>query len=285
MKERYAFIEKNQDEHRIVTMFKVLGVSSSGYYDWIKREESHHAKYDAVLVDQIKQMHVGHARNYGAIRVHKYLKEKHYSCSRRRINRLMKEYDVRSIYHGYKAHRRSGGHSAIFSNALSDSPKATQVNEQWAGDMTYLKTGHGPLYMAAIIDLFTRKVIGWSFSRNHDADLVTGALQMSLATEKPKIGCLYHSDQGSEYRSTLYQEALKKAKIKPSMSRAGTPTDNAYVESFFSTLKNELVHHWVFKNHVECVARIVDYIDFYNSDRLHSGLNYMSPKTYELRNA
>ena len=136
--------------------------------------------------------------------------------------------------------------------------------------------------MAAMLDLFTRKVIGWGFSRLHDTDLVDGALKMALSREENPQGCLFHSDQGSEYRADTYQNTMKKADIISSMSRPGTPTDNAYVESFFKTLKNELVHHWKFKTRVECVARIIDYIEFYNEERLHSGLNYVSPKTYQI---
>lgn len=262
-----------------------LGVSSSGFYDWREREESVRSRYDEILVDQIKKMHVGHKKNYGAIRVHKYLREADYSCSRRRINRLMKQYGIRSIYHAYKATTRSGGTAAIADNILATLPKAEGTGEQWAGDMTYLKTREGPVYMAAVLDLFTRKVIGWGFSRVHDSGLVNGALEMSLALEDKKFGCLFHSDQGSEYRSELYQATLKRSGMVGSMSRAGTPTDNAYVESFFGTLKKELVHHWRFKSVAECVARIIDYVEFYNEDRIHSGLNYVSPKTYEIQNA
>ncbi len=258
-----------------------LGVSKSGYYDWINRQDSQTAQYDAVLVTQIKEMHVGHERNYGAIRVHSYLKNKGYACSRRRINRLMKLHGIKSIYHAYRHRRASGENSLIADNVLSTLPRAVSAGEQWAGDMTYLKTKEGPVYMAAILDLYTRKVIGWSFSKKHDTDLVKGALQMSVALEEIKEGCIFHSDQGSEYCSEIYQNAITGAGLQSSMSRAGTPTDNAFVESFFKTLKNELVHHWRFDSIVECVARIVDYVEFYNENRLHSSLNYLSPKAYQ----
>ena len=266
-------------------MCAYLGVSSSGYYDWRYRDVSDHAKHDALLVDQIQRMHVGHAKNYGAIRVHPYLKGLRYNCSRRRINRLMKLHGIRSIYHAHRYRRRAGGSSLVADNVLADRAKADGVGQHWAGDMTYLKTAEGELYMSAVLDLYTRKVIGWGFSKNHDTDLVEGALKMSLALEEREPGCLFHSDQGSEYRSDVYRNTVKGAGMVSSMSRAGTPTDNAYVESFFKTLKNELVHHWKFKTMVECVARIIDYIEFYNEERLHSGLNYKSPATYQKLNA
>lgn len=266
-------------------MCEYLDVSTTGYYDWRDREESSRAKYDSILVDEITKMHVGHERNYGAIRVHPYLKNLGFPCSRRRINRLMKAHSIASIYHAYRHKRASGSNSLKVDNVLAESPPAASVGRHWAGDMTYLKTREGPVYMAAVLDLFTRKVVGWGFSRNHDADLVCGALNMSLEYEEAKPGCVFHSDQGSEYCSDIYQKTVAGAGMVSSMSRAGTPTDNAFVESFFKTLKNELVHHWKFNNMVECVARVVDYVEFYNEDRLHSSLNYVSPNTYQNINA
>ena len=262
-----------------------LGVSTSGYYDWRDRPESERAQYDAILVEQITKMHRGHEANYGAIRVHPYLKNLSYCCSRRRINRLMKIHGIRSKYHAQRNRRTGGGNAPIADNVLADQPVAVQRGEQWAGDMTYLKTGQGEFYLAAVLDLYSRKVTGWAFSRHHDADLVKGALDMSIAHEVKQPGCLFHSDQGAEYRSNIYQERLTEVDMVSSMSRAGTPTDNAYVESFFKTLKNELIHHWKFKTFVECVARIVDYIEFYNERRLHSGLNYVSPNMYQTLNS
>lgn len=263
-------------------MCEYLGVSTSGYYDWRSRPVSKRAQYDAVLVDQIVEMHRGHEANYGAVRVHPYLKKKSYSCSRRRINRLMKAHGIRSKYHAHRFRRASGGNAPVADNLLAKQPTAERSGQQWAGDMTYLKTREGDFYLAAILDLWSRKVIGWAFSRNHDADLVRGALDMSLTLEQRQPGCLFHSDQGSEYRSDSYRERVAEVGMVSSMSRAGTPTDNAYVESFFKTLRNELLHHWKFNTFVECVARIMEYIEFYNERRLHSSLNYLSPNEYQL---
>lgn len=225
--------------------------------------------------------HVGHQRNYGAVRMHVLLNTINYPCSRRRVNRLMKQSGIVSRYHASRYRKREGGTSPIAENLLAEVPRATKVGEHWAGDMTHLKTNEGPLYMAAVLDLFSRKVIGWSFSTSHDANLVNGALKMSLSRGNKQPGCLFHSDQGAEYRSALYRKTLTDSDLTSSMSRAGNPTDNAFVESFFGTLKNELVHQWKFKTKIECVARIIDYIEFYNESRLHSGIGYLSPKTYE----
>lgn len=246
---------------------------------------SNHAKYDATLVHQIRRMHKGHERNYGAIRVHPFLKNQSFSCSRRRINRLMKTHGIHSIYHAQRYQKRAKGNAPVADNLLASRQKATSPGQHWAGDMTYLKTREGEFYMAAVLDLATRKVIGWGFSKAHDACLVKGALDMSISQEERQPACIFHSDQGSEYRSDSYIKAIKSAGMVSSMSRAGTPTDNAYVESFFKTLKNELVHHWKFRSRVECAARIIDYIEFYNTRRLHSGLNYMSPIDYQMKYA
>lgn len=193
----------------------------------------------------------------------------------------MKAQSIRAIYAGFQYPRRAKGSAEIVDNHLAAAPDATEIGQQWAGDMTYLKTRQGPMYLAAVIDLYSRKVVGWGFSRSHDADLVCGALKMATASSRIKVGCYFHSDQGSEYRSDMYRDALKHAGMTPSMSRAGTPTDNAFVESFFGTLKRELVKHWKFNSFIECAARIIDYIRFYNEDRLHSGLHFQSPITYE----
>lgn len=235
-----------------------------------------------MLVDQIVGMHRNHEANYGAIRVHPYLKRRHFSCSRRRINRLMKEHGIRSKYHAHRVRRLNASNAPVAENLLGNQPAAEHSGQQWAGDMTYLKTREGDFYLAAILDLWSRKVIGWAFSRNHDTDLVTGALNMSLAFEDRQPGCLFHSDQGSEYRSDSYRDRIAEVGMISSMSRAGTPTDNAYVESFFKTLRNELLHHWTFNTFVECVARIMEYIEFYNETRLHSSLNYLSPNEYQI---
>ncbi len=153
----------------------------------------------------------------------------------------MKQHGIRATYNGGKYTGKAKDVGEIAANHLEKALPARSLGEQWAGDMAYLKTSQGPLYMATVIDLFSRKVIGWGFSRSHDASLIKGALDLALSTEGPKEKCLFHSDQGSEYRSRLYQGALKDSGLAVSMSRAGTPTDNAYVESFFGTLKKELV--------------------------------------------
>lgn len=259
----------------------LMGVSTSGYYDSRKRPESDHDAYDRLLVEKILEMHVDHYANYGAARVHAYLRDDGYPCSRKRINRLMKENGIRAKYNGGKYGGKAKDPGDIAENQLGSVPLATEPGCQWAGDMTHLKTSEGPIYMAAVLDLYHRKVIGWSFSQSHDTTLIKSALDLAVSNERYYQGCLFHSDQGTEYRSAIYQDALDKAGLSASMSRAGVPTDNAYVESFFGTLKKELVNQCKFASHIECIARIIDYIRFYNEERLHSGLNYSAPNDYQ----
>ncbi len=153
--------------------------------------------------------------------------------------------------------------------------------QQWGGDFTYIKTRRGWLYLAVVLDLFNRKIVGWSFSGSRNALLTSSALKMALSRERIVPGCLFHSDQGIEYAAHDYRDLLESAGMTRSMSRKGNPLDNATVESFFHTLKAELVHQQTFDNEIEAVARMVEYIEFYNRDRLHSGLGYQSPARYE----
>jgi len=166
-------------------------------------------------------------------------------------------------------------------NQLCKEDVTDSVGQHWVGDFTYIKTQSGWLYFAVVIDLYHRKVIGWSFSRQHNSKLTKSALRMALTREQPQPGCLFHSDQGVEYAAHEYRYMLFAAGLRRSMSRKGSPIDNAKVESFFHTYKTELVQRRVFDNAIEAVAQSVEYIDFYNRKRLHSSLNFQSPINYE----
>jgi putative transposase len=261
-------------------------VSTSGYYAWLKRPVSDHKRHDEVLKALVVEIHQGHRRCYGAERMHAELRNRGYSCSKRRINRLMKELDVKAATTGLYAWR-PGQHEFYSSagNQLKLEEKPTAPGQQWAGDFTYLKTKMGWLYHAVVIDLYSRKVVGWSFSSKRNAELTKSALTMALSQEKIVMGCLFHSDQGIEYAAHEYREVLLAAGMRRSMSRKACPTDNAAMESFFHTLKAELVGRRIFESPVEAVARIVEYIGFYNRERLHSSLGFQSPINYEMLSA
>lgn len=278
----FEFIEKNRGLHKIKKLCDLFGVSRSGYYNWRERPISQHRQYDRVLMKLIKEIHQGYRRAYGAARLHQELRSKGYDCSRRRINRLMRELNIKASTTGLYAWR-PGQHEfySATGNQLAKLDKPLSTGEQWAGDFTYIKTRSGWFYHAVILDLFSRKVVGWSFSRKRNAELTKSALRMALHRYPPKPNCLFHSDQGIEYAAHEFRNMVVEAGMVRSMSRKGNPIDNAFVESFFHSMKAELIHHKLFENDIEAVAHIVEFTEFYNRERLHSGIDYHSPENYE----
>lgn len=259
-----------------------FGVSRSGFYAWLTRPVSLHRQQDEVIKGAIVELHQGYRRAYGAPRVHHALRQQGIPCSRRRVNRLMRVLEIKASTTGLYAW--GPGQHAFYSSAgnqLKGSDAPTGCGQQWAGDFTYLKTRTGWLYHAAIIDLFSRRVVGWSFSSRRNSELTKSALRMALLNETPPPGCLFHSDQGIEYAAHDYRELLETGSMVRSMSRKGNPLDNAAMESYFHTLKAELVHKRLFDTKVQAVSEIIHYMMFYNSERLHSSLGYQSPEDYE----
>lgn len=194
----------------------------------------------------------------------------------------MREMGIKASTTGLYAWR-PGQHEFYSStgNQLKHAGVPVQTGTHWAGDFTYIKTQSGWLYHAIILDLYSRKVVGWSFSRKRNAELTKSALHMALDRNHPQCGCLFHSDQGIEYAAHEYRDMLREAGLTRSMSRKGNPLDNAFAESFFHTMKAELIHQKMFNNDIEAVAHIVEYIEFYNRERLHSALDFQSPARYE----
>lgn len=257
-------------------------MSRSGFYAWLGREPSARQQHDEALKAGIRELHQGFRRAYGAPRVHVALRRRGLVCSRRRINRLMREMGIQPSTTGLYQWR-PGSHEfySEAGNQLALCEAPTGPGQQWAGDYTYIKTRAGFLYFAVVLDLYSRKVVGWSFSRARNALLTGSALKMALSRERIVPGCLFHSDQGIEYAAHDYRDLLAAAGMTRSMSRKGNPLDNATVESFFHTLKAELVHQQEFADPIEAVARIVQYTEFYNRDRLHCGLGFQTPTRYE----
>lgn len=279
---RFEFIEKNRSQYKVGRLCRLLGVSTSGFYAWRERPLSERQNHDERLKALITDLHQGFRRCYGAARLHQVLVKQGHPCSRRRINRLMRELGIKASTTGLYAWR-PGQHEfySCAGNQLKAAPAAGGTGRQWAGDFTYIKTRTGWIYHAVVIDLFSRKVVGWSFSRRRSAELTTSALQMALSRERPAADCIFHSDQGIEYAAHDHRNLVESAGMIRSMSRKGNPLDNAAMESFFHTLKAELVHQCTFASDIEAVARIVEYIEFYNRERLHSSIGYQSPEKYE----
>lgn len=278
----FELVEKNRKGRDVRKLCKLLGISKSGFYAWRNREESAHRRHDRRLTDAIVELHQGFRKAYGARRMHQQLKRNGLSCSIRRVSRLMKSVGVKASSRGL--YTWNPGKHEFYSatgNQLGAEDPADTVGQQWAGDFTYIKTGTGWLYHAVVIDLFTRSVVGWSFSRKRNSELTKSALKMALARQRPQVGCIFHSDQGIEYAAHEYRELVESAGMTRSMSRKGNPLDNAIVESFFHSMKTELVHQRTFESEIDAVAHIIEYIEFYNRERLHSSLGYQSPSEYE----
>lgn len=278
----FALIEKNRKGRDVRKLCDLYGVSRSGFYAWRDRPISAHRQHDLRLLEMIKEIHQGFRRAYGAPRLYHELRRKGVNCSVRRVNRLMRELGIKASSTGLYAWR-PGQHEFYSStgNYLAELMAPDQKGVQWAGDFTYIKTQNGWLYHAIVMDLYSRRIVGWAFSRKRNAELTKSALRMAISRYNPEAGCVFHSDQGIEYAAHEYRELVEAASMTRSMSRKGNPLDNAHVESFFHTMKAELVHHKQFENCIEAVSHIIEYIEFYNRERLHSALDYQSPEDYE----
>jgi putative transposase len=278
-----------KNEHPILSLCLHLEVSPSGYYAWQKRRDSPgiRAAQDQILVREIEQIHVQSRQTYGSPRIEKELRKKGRCHGRNRIARIMKQKSLCGRQKKrYRVQTTDSNHDCpIAPNHLAQAPKATAPNQLWVADITYIETKEGWLYLAAILDLYSRKIVGWAMSERIDTLLVLKALAMALLHRHPPANLLFHSDRGVQYASGDYRQALTHAGFIASMSRSGNCYDNAAMESFWSTLKLELVYRRCFDTRAQAHTLIFDYIEsFYNRQRSHSALNYLSPVDFELKN-
>lgn len=285
---RFGFVRDHRSEFKIAAMCRVLEVTRSGFYAWLGRGEPKRRRDDARLQPLIRSIYEGHRFVYGAPRVHKALKKSGEACSRKRVARLMRSMGLRS-----KATRRfrvkttdsRHGHP-IALDLLKRNFTAEAPNRVWVSDITYIGTNEGWLYLAVIMDLFSRKIVGWSMSSGMDVSLVLAALQMAVDGRRPPPGCILHSDRGSQYACAEFRAALAANGLLPSMSRSGNCYDNAAAESLHHSLKTEcvLLHDYLTRD--EARASVFDYIErFYNRQRMHSSIDYKSPVEFELAHA
>ena len=268
-------------------MLRVLEVSASGYYVWRNDPGSDRKKENLRLVTHIKAVHEESSKTYGSPRIHAELCSRGIRCGKNRVARLMRQGGIQARHkRKFKATTDSNHQLPVYENRLNRSFEVSSPNTSWAADITYIWTHEGWLYLAVILDLFSRKIIGWSMSAGMEKQLVIGALLMALGQRKPGVGMLHHSDRGSQYASKEYQALLSDGRISCSMSRKGNCWDNAVLESFFSTLKREWVQGKKYRTRSEARADIFYFIEtWYNRKRRHSTLGYLSPVEYERRAA
>ncbi|SHM00506.1 Transposase InsO and inactivated derivatives [Vreelandella subglaciescola] len=280
---RYAFIEAHQRAFDTALMCRVFEVSRSGYYEWRSRPPCQRDQQDEALKARIRDHHTQSRATYGTRRIQQTLASEGEAISRRRLARLMREEGlVCKTRRKFKATTNSKHGKPVASNLLNRTFSAAQPDQAYVGDITYIPTREGWLYLAVFIDLYSRAVVGWSMDSRMPASLVHDALTMAVRKRQPENGLLVHSDRGSQYASDSFQWLLKQHDFRCSMSRKGNCWDNAPSESFFHTLKTELVYHEDFRTREKAKQAIFEYIEvFYNRVRLHSSNGYMSPMDYE----
>lgn len=279
----FCFMQQHETEFPISVMCDVLSVSRSGYYAWRHKPASKRKQANAKLLEDIRSAHRNSREAYGSPRIYQALKEQGIPCSESRVARLMREDGLcAKMNRRFKATTNSKHDLPIAPNLLQRDFSPAEPNQVYAGDITYIWTTEGWLYLAVVIDLFSRTVVGWAMDKRMTRQLVIDALSMAVQRRRPPSGLIFHSDRGSQYASADFQSLLVKHGMRCSMSRKGDCWDNAPVESFFGSLKQEMVFHQRYSTRFHARQSIFDYIErFYNRSRLHSTLGYKSPANFE----
>lgn len=280
---RFAFIDAKRARWPISVMCRVLRVSRAGYYAWRTRPVGPRTRETRQLLTAIRASWERSRRNYGSPRVYEDLRAQGWRVSRKRVAKIMRQNGLQARRKRRFRKTTDSDHSRpVAPNVLDRRFEVERPDTVWAGDITYIWTLEGWLYLAVVLDLFSRRVVGWAMSNRIDTQLALDALRMALAGRQPEPGLLYHSDRGSQYAAKRYGDELDANGMLASMSRKGDCFDNAVVESFFSTLKNELVHLVVFPTREAARCAIFEFIGiYYNRQRRHSTLGYLSPIDYE----
>lgn len=279
---RYAFIRHEHVHHPVWLLCRVMQVSRSGFYAWRGRPKSERAKQDELLTDQIKAIHTHSRENYGAPRVHAELREQRLRCGKKRVARLMRLAGLEGRSKGGTKAKCSKVARPMTTNLLQGNFSVSKPNTVWLSDLTYLPTREGWLYLAVVLDAFSRRIVGWAMKERLTTALALDAFEMACLQRKPAPGLILHSDRGSQYTSGRYQSALQAAGILPSLG--GTCLDNAVAESFFATLKTEEVQGQPYETRAQARSCVFDYLEvFYNRQRRHTSLGCLSPTCFEER--
>ena len=280
---KYAWIEEHRDRFHVTRMCRQFDVSRTGYSQWRRRAPSDRATANAVLDAQVAAVHAGSKRSYGRPRIVRGLRAQGLQVGHERVRKSLKRQGLRPVYkRPYRVTTDSAHHKPIAPNILDRRFAGWRVNQAWVADITYVATGEGWLYLACVMDLASRRIVGWSMSERISADLVCQALKSAYWQRKPAAGLIMHSDRGSQYASTSYRQLIKDYRMSQSMSRRANCWDNAAMESFFKTLKVE--HTDLLRYDTRALAKldIVDWIEgFYNHKRMHSSIGYKTPVAVE----
>lgn len=277
-------MQGHQHEFRVIRMCRVLQVSRSGFYGWCRRTPSLRNQRDNQLIERMSMLHQHTREAYGVRKMWQLLNREGLRCGRHRVARLRRLAGLVTLRRRRHTRTIRARHPAIVGipNRLNQQFAVSAKNRVWAADYTFVPTRTGWLYLAVVLDLYSRRIVGWAMSARQTLTVVTEAWWMAWHQRRPAPGLVHHSDQGNQYRAGLYQQLLARRGVVASMSRKGNCYDNAPVESFFSSLKNELVHHRQFQHHAEARYAIAEYIEvFYNRQRLHQALGYRSPEEFE----
>ncbi|WP_201365110.1 IS3 family transposase [Dictyobacter formicarum] len=280
---KYQCIFEHHQDYPVKRMCAAFSVSESGYYAWLKRETCQRAKANELLLHEIEQIFHEHRSVYGSPRIHVALRDQGMQCGRKRVARLMRLHGISARRRRSRVQTTNSEHSfPIAANLLNRNFTAETPDRVWVSDFTYVGTREGWLYLATVLDVYSRRVVGWSMSHERTEELVLAALQMAVTWRKPAPGLIHHSDRGSQYASLCYQSQLQRHGIVASMSRKGDCYDNALAESFFATLKAECADRQSYTTRIEARQDLFLYIEeFYNRKQLHSALGYVSPLTFE----
>ena len=280
---KYAWIQQQLAEFRVSRLCRMLEVSRSGYYEWLARPSNTQAEADRQLQEKVQHYFAQGRGTYGTRRIKHLLAQDGLQVSRRRIGRLLAQAGLRcKTRRKFKAPATAGQAQTVAPNQLNREFTVPEPDTIYVGDITYLPTGEGWLYLAVILDLCSRAVVGWAMANHMRAELVNQALTMAICQRQPAAGLIMHTDRGSQYGADSYRQLLTQHGIEPSMSRKGNCWDNAVAESFFHTLKTELVYTEDFNTHEQAQTAVFEYIEvFYNRQRCHSTNGYLAPLVYE----
>jgi len=280
---KFNFIQANSDEFPVLRLCAVLGVKKGSYYAWLSRPKSKRIEANEKLIKNIKCIFQVSRGTYGSPRIHRALNDAGENCGLNRVARLMAAEGIVAVKRKKVIMTTDSRHNMpVADNYLNRVFEADGPNEIWLGDITYIRTDEGWLYLSVILDIFSRRIVGWAMANHMRVELTLSSLSMAINHRQPDDGLLYHSDRGSQYAASAYQALLEKHNMICSMSRRGNCWDNAPMESFFDTLKTELVYRKIFETREQARSEIFEYIEcFYNRERIHTSIGFTSPEKYE----